>query len=66
MAVNIIGMVNVATQPNITSVGIQSSLQVIGQATFGNVHATGILSLGSIISNTINMNPIKIGLNALG
>jgi hypothetical protein len=66
MAVNIIGMVNVATQPNITSVGIQSSLQVIGQATFGNVHATGILSLGSMISNTINMNPIKIGLNALG
>ena len=50
-AANTAGTVTTAAQPNITSVGTLSSLDVSGNLTAGNANVTGTLTVGSIATS---------------
>ena len=71
---NYAGNVTVNSQPNITSVGTLTSLEVSGNGSFGNISTTGNITganvvsantlSGNLIASTANINGNLISLNA--
>jgi hypothetical protein len=65
MDIQITGVLNIATQPNIISVGVLNSLNVEGASTFSSIYSSDISTFSSLnCSNIIQHDSIKIGIEA--
>jgi hypothetical protein len=64
MDIDVNGICITVAQTNITSLGLLNILNVSGQTTLANMYASGICTFQSAVINSIDINPVDLGINA--